>query len=729
MKKKLQLTIFTFFVLAVSAFATGLNYIYNQATTGEVVSIKGFEEINADPFSFLNNEINEDTGPIGAEIQKEIAQINKVLNQNIKSAKKSFNYRKRVVAKKQVVATNIKTVRANKVLTNHELNTDELINLDGFEMTTHMGDVNWLAYIDEKLKIKENVIKVAELSTDKISTKMSSLDDKELIEPLSFEEEKAINEMVNNLSDDDLKTVSKANDKNDDLMFIDYSEDDLEKKLPSVEVNIVGTSPAKIISQKKINITNFIPDLVGGIKIAQNSATPVKELMKYKMGKRDDSSAASKNPVSTQKDKLISAAMATQGPVSLSLTKQKKASLVDPLKNPALLALKKDIRKFKKTDKLTRTIIKVTDAKINSSINSSIAGFQFSPEYDPNERWNDEGTGSVEVVEKLNNDLSVLRGTILAKNKMRTKVDIALEEGDYQVDIPLIDQSFLNKFLDNEKLEGLNGFLLIDLDEEIDSVDIDSGYERKLFLTSKFKVTSQEEDYRYILYVGVEPGNTLVHYLTLKDENIQKIVHITEGEVYFEGTVLLSSKLEKIELYETKLLGKSKMELNIEGEDISYFNTNIKAKSIGLNLYQYRRPKLLLGMRKYLELSHLGESIYLGVWDKLKAEVPSRDYIEYIMNTLDLESLDTRCLIQVNFNKKLTDFYASGETFRGAMNVEMAFLEKDGMFNEEVTDLTTKAYLVGDMQGVINAKISYEDGSVDIIQSYCSQDTFLVEQL
>jgi hypothetical protein len=792
MKKKLLLTTFIFSLMAVATFATGVHYVYSKLTTGESLSYSGVQSFEENLSNHLSSDKNVKFGPMGAAVLKEIIAVNKSLDLKVSASKKSFAYRKKAIVTKKIIPTNNKValkvykhkpyfpqINKNKVLTDYVVNNSELISLNGFTMTTHMGEVNWTAYINDKLSRtkemlaktileeenpKELVVKNAakkiqntkrdvkvsvkpkkaatdeNVTSDKVSNVMAAQESVPVIDDeLTFEENKKINELVNNLTTKDIKKIKKSNENNDDLMFIDYSELEEVSEVADINIEVKDNKKPILANKVKKDINNSQVNVDTNIKVMNNLNVNKKINQKpdYRKGKRDESFIPNLD-MSTHEGSVVSSKVTTQKianedsflqEASLVKSNYKNKPLDLEMNNPALMALKKDIKKFKKTDKVTHTTIKVTDALINKSISTQITDFELIPQYDRNERISDHGTGSIVINEKLNNEMSVVRGTVIAKNKVRTNVDITVEKGDYQIDIPLMDQELLNSFLDKKKLEGLNGFLLIDLDESIDSVDIDSSFEAKIFLTDNFKVTAEEEEYRYILYVGVEPGNALVHYLTLKDEVIQKIVHITEGEVYFEGTLILDSKVEKVELYETKLLGNSKMELNIEGSEIAYFNTDIKAKSIGLNLYQYKRPKMMLGMRKYLELKHLGESIYLGHWDKRKAEVPSRDYIEYIMNTLDIESLNTRCLIQVNLKKKMTDFLTSGETAKGAMNLEVAYLEKDGMFNDEVTDLTTKAYLVGDMQGVVSAKISYEDGTVDYLQSYCSEDTFLVEQL
>ena len=56
-------------------------------------------------------------------------------------------------------------------------------------------------------------------------------------------------------------------------------------------------------------------------------------------------------------------------------------------------------------------------------------------------------------------------------------------------------------------------------------------------------------------------------------------------------------------------------------------------------------------------------------------------------------------------------------------------LDEDGKFYDDLSYNSRKIFLLGEKQGVINIKVQYTDNSIDTLQSYCSKDTYLVEQL
>ena len=140
-------------------------------------------------------------------------------------------------------------------------------------------------------------------------------------------------------------------------------------------------------------------------------------------------------------------------------------------------------------------------------------------------------------------------------------------------------------------------------------------------------------------------------------------------------------------------------------------------------------PALVMGMRKYFEFNHLGETVYLGTWDKNEVEVPSRNFIENIMGSMELLDLKGRCLIQLNLEKEVLNIKVGGDTVKGPMNIESAYLDQDGTMSDEISEFAQKAFYVGDLQGLINIEINYLDKTKEYIQTFCSDETYLVEQL
>jgi len=51
------------------------------------------------------------------------------------------------------------------------------------------------------------------------------------------------------------------------------------------------------------------------------------------------------------------------------------------------------------------------------------------------------------------------------------------------------------------------------------------------------------------------------------------------------------------------------------------------------------------------------------------------------------------------------------------------------VWGEEVIENSRSAFLLGDDLGILNISVKYEDGSEDLIQSYCSENTHIIETL
>jgi hypothetical protein len=63
------------------------------------------------------------------------------------------------------------------------------------------------------------------------------------------------------------------------------------------------------------------------------------------------------------------------------------------------------------------------------------------------------------------------------------------------------------------------------------------------------------------------------------------------------------------------------------------------------------------------------------------------------------------------------------------MSLDRFYLEKNGSLSEEETPLSTKLFILGDQQGIINVKVEYQDKTTDYLQTFCSPETYLLEQL
>ena len=238
-----------------------------------------------------------------------------------------------------------------------------------------------------------------------------------------------------------------------------------------------------------------------------------------------------------------------------------------------------------------------------------------------------------------------------------------------------------------------------------------------------------KEEASYILFLGVKTGNMLLRYFLANKETAQKIVYVGDGEMYYEDPTFVGTQREIYTFTTRSLLGKKVKELNINAEDVSFFGTKIKTKKKTLNAYEIKVPELVENSRKYLEFKNTGSSLFVGTKDKLDLEIPGNDFIGRVMQANQLSELGQRCMVQLNLAKEIRDIRVSGKNRAGEMFAETSFLDNDGNFSRDNSELSEKVFITGDLEGIFNVRLDYTDGSSDFLKTFCSEGAYLIEQL
>ncbi len=133
------------------------------------------------------------------------------------------------------------------------------------------------------------------------------------------------------------------------------------------------------------------------------------------------------------------------------------------------------------------------------------------------------------------------------------------------------------------------------------------------------------------------------------------------------------------------------------------------------------------GTREYFERRHVKESIFVGTWSNSPLIIPSEGYIRYVLDQFDING--NECLVQLNLSKPIQRAVYSSKNDEYQNIPKALYLDRDGKFYESSSDETNRIFLMGQKQGIMNIKLDYIDGSSQFIQSYCSNNTYLVEQL
>lgn len=507
----------------------------------------------------------------------------------------------------------------------------------------------------------------------------------------------------------------------DEPVFLDYSEelaDSAEPPQPTLAEALAQKLPEPAMSTQ----------VVGGIPTKAKMSPTVERAINRQLNTPQaspktivlDDEGDDELQVSTQE----SQAVATRTPFAPEVQSKPAKEEVSTQSFKAQKA-EDEILEHKEA-KLTLSALQVD---LNQGQGRALHNFEFELGYDNSERLYDSGSGTVDYSLPLHSSAAILDGRLVHKDSLRTRTTLGLGEGLLEMEVPTFSISSLEKFLEQEKLRGEGGFLLVDVQNGIFQTLIDSEFEKSYFLNENFVKTTNAAEARYHFYVGVEPGNVLITYQFKNKKNAQKVLFIGLDEMTFDAAEFAPERVRKLALYEQKLFSSELSDLQLSSEDLRYFNSSNTASLQGLNFYQINRPALPLGMREYFEVGTKNDAVFVGNLDAKSLKVPSLDFRDAVLEAQGLQNLEGACLIQLNLSKKLKDVRVMAEAGRGPMNLTQSYLGKNGEFSNEFDSTSSKAFFVGYEQGVVNYRLDYLDGSSDTFQGFCSLGSYIAEEL
>lgn len=373
-----------------------------------------------------------------------------------------------------------------------------------------------------------------------------------------------------------------------------------------------------------------------------------------------------------------------------------------------------------------------TDLKNTHKLNN----FEIRFQDDLSEMMGDFGNGVVSLKQLLAEEGMTRSVAILKRGYAPTNTELILEKGVSTYSLPMIEEDVFNEKMAPFESMGAVGALLIELDDETEIAQIDVPFGDVIQLDGELKKTTTE-NYRYQLFLGVKAGNALVTYKRFDGESISKILHIHDRELTFEANFFEKVSNQTVALYEEGLLGKEKSPLIIPADNVKIFASNKASKKINDHKHKVDFDHGILASRRYIELSHQDEPIFVGIRNNTKTVVPSENFMRFVLSRLEGARLGNRCLVQVNLSKKAVSVDVGSESVGNSLMTYTQVLDTDGKFYDSVGSKTRKIIIVGENQGSldfsqdakINIKITYQDDSVQFLGSYCSPNSYLVEQL
>lgn len=364
-----------------------------------------------------------------------------------------------------------------------------------------------------------------------------------------------------------------------------------------------------------------------------------------------------------------------------------------------------------------------------------LQGFEVRFQDNTSETHDDYGDGEVTVSFPLAQSKMTRSMVLLKRGFAPTNTDLILEDGAGSVSIPALPEDLINDLSAPFEVKGTVGTLLIELADETDKATIDVPFGKVITLDGDMRETNSD-DFRYQLFIGVRPGNALLTYVH-GNETTSKIVHVHEHEVTYESNFFERNTLSQISLFQEDLLSHEKSPLVTASENVRVFAKNVHGEKLNQNTYKIDFGPALLGGRNYIELGHEEEPVFVGTRDQSELSVPSESFMRHILSSLPEQKIGNRCVIQVNLRKKVSEIEVAAESVGESLMVTPQFLDADGKFYESASNKTRKIIVFGenqgsgdsDMTGKVNLKVQYLDGSYDFLGTYCSPNTYLVEQL
>lgn len=572
----------------------------------------------------------------------------------------------------------------------YEINNNEMISLKRFY--SEKINVEYFANSEIPQFQIENTIVESKIEAD-IAIDMDQMED---AVKLTQSADMANNEPVETKSDVAKEVANETAENEDDLVMFDYSKASPKKIFNAPISSAVKEAIEREIHTEQANGSNVV-----------SKVTIQKPKLKFE---------------TTMDTQALKDAMNNEDSVIYDYTTKTQAAPVPSIANAFLGSMEKK-------NEVEMTTHKLQAKEINLGTHSVrlATGFEFVPDYERSERMDDLAVGEIRFDYSLDKSMSIQTGVVQSLGNIPTRVEIDLLRSEMVV--PLINEEGIQKYLEKRSLNIVGSLIMVAIDESIQDVELDREYQGKIYLNKNFKTLPSGKGASYLMILGVSPGNVMLRYLLSNNESSQKIIYLGDGEMYYEDPIFNEGKREVYNFSTRSLLGKKVKELNIQADKVGFFGAKVNSKKKALNAYEINVPTIVKNERKYLEFKHLDSTLYVGTQNVNEIEVPGQDFINKVLEQKDMKILGQRCLIQVNLSKDIRDIKANGKNKQGEMFVELNYLDNDGNFSNETPELAEKVFIGGDQEGLIGIRVDYSDGSSGFLKSYCSEGSYLVEQL
>ena len=152
----------------------------------------------------------------------------------------------------------------------------------------------------------------------------------------------------------------------------------------------------------------------------------------------------------------------------------------------------------------------------------------------------------------------------------------------------------------------------------------------------------------------------------------------------------------------------------------------IKDKYNRINILKRKNSKLIV----HNDIKIQGKNLYyqIGASDQ-KIVIPSEEYASLFFERNNLDQSNDFCIVQINLHLKPIAIYAGSSSGDIVDTPDVIIKDKFGKMSTTIQEYSEVAYLIGYLDGIIDYRIAYKDGTSQFGQVPCSKKSYIIEQL
>ncbi len=354
-------------------------------------------------------------------------------------------------------------------------------------------------------------------------------------------------------------------------------------------------------------------------------------------------------------------------------------------------------------------------------------GFAMTPWDDQEEEYQSSKSGFI-YYEKNHSKVTSRFLKFSAQGYLSSNIQVSHDGAENHLIVPMIDEKKLEKFLKSEKIVKEGGYLLVKVMDQFIDVALDKKFGAKIYFDENLKpIEPEKNSYQYIMLTGLSSG---INLMTLKDSlgvKYSKEIFITENEVLVENPSIVNETKNFVLCADYPGSRGKLFEDIIDVKKLvvpSYYGSVIYN---GSNNYSYDSLDKISGAQDTLIIDEKKSPQIEFKVANGKIVNPSREKINLTLNSF-IGDDENGCTVQINIFKPVKEIVTFALNEEGVQeNASMLALQDDGVYSQDILPVTKEIYLNMISQGIIAAKISFEDGSEDFVTHYCSLDTYIIE--